>query len=208
MPPPERRHADEKTWCRAIQHMRRAVDLWDGINDPKRHEGLQRLFVRSKAAITYRVVHHPLERKVDKAWLKDNPQFKDSPWLKDNDSYKVIATGKEVAAFPAKDVTKAARKALQLEIRDALTDTQTPSHSTPNLTPDLRLVMSPENLLSSMWLNFARVVSGEIEERPCPAKSKSCLGYIYIGKGPGLRRNDTDATCSDACRARKSRSGR
>ncbi len=104
------------------------------------------------------------------------------------------------AAFPARDITKAARKALQLEIRDALTDTQTPSHSTPNLTPDLRLVMSPENLLSSMWLNFARVVSGEMEERRCVV----CREYFYAG--PGFLRTDK-RTCGAACRKRKSRGG-
>ncbi len=94
-----------------------------------------------------------------------------------------------------------ARRELRRQIRRALRDPEaTPGRAMPDLTPDMRLVIGPENLLAYMWLTFARVVSGEIEERPCPGQSKSCLGYIYIGKGQGLRRNDPTATCSDACR--------
>lgn len=182
-----RKQATEETWCRTIQHMRRAVDLWDAINDRTRSEVLQRLIVRNKGGITYRLVHHPLEKR----------------GYGDNDSYKVIATAKNLADYPLEDLLRPARKALQLEIQDALTDTETPSHATPYLTPEARLVTSPVNLLAYMWLTFARVVSGEIQERRCAM----CSEHFYVGSGPGLRRADS-LTCGDACRQQKSRQGR
>jgi hypothetical protein len=70
-------------------------------------------------------------------------------------------------------------------IRSALRDTKTPSCATPYLTGDLRLVY-PVNLLAYMWLTFARVVSGEIEERPCEMFD-GCHKHIYVGSGPGLK---------------------
>lgn len=112
----------------------------------------------------------------------------------------VIAMGKDVAKYPASDITRAARRALQLEIKRALTDTETPSHATPYLTPELRLVTYPVNLLACMWLTFARVVWEEIGERRCLV----CPDYFYVGSGPGLRRADR-VTCSDACRQFKKR---
>ncbi len=95
------------------------------------------------------------------------------------------------------------RRALQIEIHRALTDTKTPSHTALRFTPELRFALSPPNLLAYMWLTFARVVSGEIEERPC-AMFEICHEYIYVGSGPGLQRDDT-TTCSAACRQRKKR---
>ncbi len=179
----DRKHATREVWCRAIQHMRRAVDLWDRINDPERHEELRDVILRSKGAITYRALHHRLERKVD------------------DESFEVIATGKGIAAYPARDITRPANRALQLEVRKALTDTVTPSHSTPNLTRDLLLLIDPANLLAYMWLTFARVVSGEIEERLCVICKEE---RFYIGSGPGLHRDDK-TTCGAACRKRKER---
>ena len=88
------------------------------------------------------------------------------------------------------------QRSLQLEIHHALTDTALPSHTAIGLTSELGLALHPVNLLAYMWLTFARVVSGEIEERPCMG---NCSGYIYVGRGPGLKREDT-VTCSDACR--------
>jgi len=179
-----RNHATLETWCRTIQHMRRAVDLWDRINDPKRRLELQRIIGRSQSAITYRSIHHPLENKADDV------------------EYLVIATGKDVSAYPSRDIIRPARRALQLEIRRALTDTETPSHATPYLTSDLRLVIYPVNLLADMWLTFARVVSGEIEERRCVV----CPKHFYVGSGPRLCRADR-VTCSDVCRKQKQRQG-
>jgi len=181
-----RTHATMKTWSRAIQHMRRAVELWDLINAPERHKELSGLIIRNKGAITYRRVHHPLERK------------------EGNDSFVVIATGKKLAEYPVEDLIKPGRKALQYEVQEALTDIETPSHTTPCLLmPDLRLVLRPVNLLADMSLSFARVVSGEIEERPCEM-FESCHEYIYVGSGPWLQRDDT-TTCSAACRQKKKR---
>lgn len=179
-----RKQATEETWCRTIQHMCRAVDLWDAINDRARSEVLQRLIFRNKGGITYRLVHHPLEKRGNG----------------DNDSYKVIATARHVNEYPIGDLSRPAREALQLEVQDALTDTETPSHATGYLTRELRLLTWPVNLLAYMWLTFARVVSGEIEERRCAM----CPEYFYVGSGPGLQRHDT-ITCSVACRKRKQR---
>ena len=186
-----RKHATMETWCRAIQHLSRAVDLWDGINEPKRHKQLRHLFVRRTGAIVYK-------RTVYKRTAESGGERYQWTW-----DAVPIATGANVAEFPAGDILRPARKALQLEIRDALTDTETPSHATPNLTPELRLVTSPVNLLADMWLTFARLVSGEIEERPCEMFD-SCHEYIYVGSGPRLQRNDT-STCSAACRQKKKR---
>jgi hypothetical protein len=177
-----RNHATMAQWCRTIQHMRRTVDLWDQINDPERHEELRRLIIRTKDGITYKAVHHPLERKLD------------------NDSYMQIASGKELHLYTDGDLIPPARRALRLEINRALADTVTPSHAAPGLTLDLRLATYPVNLLADMWLTFARVVSGEIEERQCTV----CPEYLYVGSGPGLRRADS-VTCSAGCRQRKKR---
>ena len=180
---PDRKHATLKAWCQAIQHMHRAVEMWDRIIDPQRREELGEVILRRKDHIAYRVVHHPRERRGD------------------DETYMLIAAGKDIAAYPARDITRAASRALQLEIRDALTDTTTPSHSTPNLTRDLRLVLDPVNLLAFMWLTFARVASGEIEERLCEICEVS---RFYVGSGPGLHRGDK-VTCSAVCRKRKQR---
>jgi len=184
-----RKHATMETWCRAIQHMSRAVDLWDGINDPKRHKELRLLFIRIMGAIFYKMT-------VYKRTLDD---LGGERYQRDWDLVP-IAMGKDVAAYPARDITWPARRALQVVIQRALTDTETPSHATANLTRELRLVTAPVNLLADMWLTFARVVSGEIEERPC----EICHRYIYVGSGPGLQRSDT-ITCSVACRKKKQR---
>jgi hypothetical protein len=85
-------------------------------------------------------------------------------------------------------------------IRNALRDTETPSCATPYITSDLKIIVHPINLLAQMWLTFARVVSGEIEERAC----ELCGDRIYIGRGPGLKRADK-TTCSIKCRKRKER---
>jgi hypothetical protein len=183
---PQNKHATMETWCRAIQHMRRAVELRDRISAPGQHEDLKQLFTRPKGHILYWQMHHPLEKKSD------------------DTTCEAIATGKSVAAYPVGDVIPLARKALQYEIQSSFTDTETPSHTTPSLvTPEMRLVLRPVNLLAHMWLCFARVVSGEIEERPCEM-FKSCHEYIYVGHGHGLKRNDS-TTCSDACRQNKKR---
>jgi hypothetical protein len=92
------------------------------------------------------------------------------------------------------------RKKLQSELQRALTNTKIPSHTAVGLTSDMKLVASPVNLLANMWLMFASVVSGEIEERPC----ESCGEYIYLGSGPGLQRKDTK-TCGASCRKKKER---
>ncbi len=181
-----RTHATMETWCRAIQHMRRAVVLWDCINDTGKHEYLRQLFTRPKGAILYWQKHHPLER------------------MSDNTTCPALAMGKDVTKFPANDVLPLARKALQYEIQTAFTDTETPSYSTPCVvTPELRLMLRPVNLLAFMWLRFARVVSGEIEERPCEMFT-SCRKYIYVGSGPGLQRSDA-TTCGANCRQQKKR---
>lgn len=92
---------------------------------------------------------------------------------------------------------------LRHEIKRALTDTDTPSCATPTLTPQMSLVVYPVNLLAFMWLTFARVATGRIEERRCEM-FESCHEHIYIGSGPGLGRGDK-TICSAACRKEKSR---
>ncbi len=99
--------------------------------------------------------------------------------------------------------TEVQRRALQLEIHRALTDMKTPSFTTIGLTSELRVAVYPVNLLAYMWLTFARVVSGEIEERRCKMFER-CHGYVYVGRGPGLQRVDT-TTCGAACRQKKKR---
>ncbi len=111
---------------------------------------------------------------------------------------------KDVTKYPVGDVVPLARKALQYEIQSALTDTETPSHTTPCIvTPELSLMLRPVNLLAHMWLIFAHVVSGEIEERRCEM-FESCHQYLYVGSGPWLQRNDA-TTCSANCRQKKKR---
>ncbi|MGA3048502.1 MAG: hypothetical protein ABSD67_17850 [Terracidiphilus sp.] len=183
-----RKNATLETWCRAIEHMRRAVVLWDRINAPGGQDEMQRLFTRPKgaSAILYWRAHHPLERKSD------------------NTTCPALVMGKDVAKYPVGQIVPLARKALQYEIQSAFTDTETPSHTTACIvTPDLHLALRPTNLLAFMWLCFARVVSGVIEERRCEM-FESCGEYIYVGRGPGLQRNDT-ITCSAACRQEKKR---
>jgi hypothetical protein len=177
-----RKHATLDTWCRSIQQMRRAVELWDLLNTRGSREALERLLIHNKDAIIFKRKHHPLERKLD------------------NVTFSVIAAGSKRAAYPVKDILRTAREALSIELTQALTDVETPRHSKVSMTRDQKLVLCPDNLLAFMWLTFARVVSGEIKERRCDV----CPRHIYIGSGPGLRRADT-ITCSDACRQSKRR---
>jgi len=88
---------------------------------------------------------------------------------------------------------------LHSAIMAALADTTTPRFTRAYLDENLKLYVRPMNLLAYMWLCFARVVAGEIKERPCGG----CGKYIYSGHGLGLRA-DT-ATCNSKCRKRKSR---
>lgn len=97
-----------------------------------------------------------------------------------------------------------ARKDLQIEIESALRDVATPSCARACLNQNMELFVYPVNLLALMWLTLARLVSGEVAEQPCLGGSKSCLGYIYTGVGPGLKKTGT-VTCSAACRKRKER---
>lgn len=96
------------------------------------------------------------------------------------------------------------RQELQLEIESALRDTATPICARVCLNQKLELFVYPVNLLAFMWLTLARLVSGDIAEQPCLGNSKSCLGYIYTGIGPGLKKTGT-VTCSIACRKWKER---
>lgn len=187
------------TWCRTIQHMHRAVDLWDRINAPEKHWELEELFTRPKGAILYWQMHHHLELSPDK---KTRPAQREGEVGGVVTTCPAIVTGKDVTKYPVGEVIPLARKALQYEIQSAFIDTETPSHTTPCIvTPDFWLALRPTNLLAFMWLSFARVVTGEIEERRCEM-FKSCQSYIYIG--PGLQRNDA-TTCSAACRQEKKR---
>jgi len=97
-----------------------------------------------------------------------------------------------------------ARKDLQIEIESALRDVVTPSCARACLSQNMELFVYPVNLLAFMWLTLARLLSGEIVEQPCMGNSKSCLGYIYTGLGPGLKKTGT-VTCGVACRKWKER---
>ena len=196
-----RTHATMGAWCRTIQHMRRAVELWDRINSPERHEDLKQLFTRQRGAILYRQTHHPLEINPDGKTRPAQPEGQEG---RATTTCPAIVVGKDAAKDPASDVIPLARKALQYEIQRAFTDTETPSHTTSCIvTPELRLVLRPVNLLAYMWLSFARVVSGEIEERPCEM-FETCGEYIYVGRGLGLKRDDA-AVCGATCRKWKER---
>jgi hypothetical protein len=71
------------------------------------------------------------------------------------------------------------------------------------------LLVWPINLLSAMWLNFSRVVSGEIREEHCEAAKRGyrgrdgqwCFSYVYVGSGPEEDlKNARVRTCSPACK--------
>lgn len=101
------------------------------------------------------------------------------------------------------EAQRGARRTLQIEVHRALTDTATPSHTMLGLTPELTITPRPSNLLAYMWLTFARIVAGEIEERPCEM-FETCGEYIYVGRGLGLKRDDA-AVCGATCRKWKER---
>lgn len=92
-----------------------------------------------------------------------------------------------------------AREQLQIEIESALRDLKTPCCARMCLNQNMELFVYPVNLLGFMWLTLARLASGEIAEQPCLGGSDGCLGYIYTGIGPGLKKTGT-ITCSVACR--------
>ena len=93
---------------------------------------------------------------------------------------------------------------MQIGIESALRDVTTPRCARACLNQNLELFVYPVNLLAFMWLTLARLASGEIVEQPCMGGGKECLGYIYTGLGPGLKKTGT-VTCSVACRKRKER---
>jgi len=109
------------------------------------------------------------------------------------------------------DRRNANEDAVRLEVREglywitdkALINGTTPSHALAHLDQNLKLFVQPMNLLAFMWFTLARLVAGEIEERPCEMFD-ICGNYVYVGSGWGLQRGDT-TTCGETCRKRKNR---
>jgi len=128
------------------------------------------------------------------AWLLAIQRLRRAVNLWDQSNDKNIGRGARLEA----------RSALQIQIESALRDMTTPSCARVCLNQKLELFVYPVNLLAFMWLTLARLVSGEIVERRCMGESENCLGHIYIGTSPGLKKPGT-LTCGGACRKGKSR---
>lgn len=96
-----------------------------------------------------------------------------------------------------------AEKEMHAAIARAIQDRTTPCCTIVRLNAQHELIACPVNLLAFMWMTLARLASGEIKERPCE-KFDDCGDYIYVGRGPGMQRDDT-TTCSAACRQKKKR---
>jgi len=160
-------------WKIKVGDMRDLVSIWDQIQDERLGE-LRKIIVRSKNEICY--VRGRTNVTLDRG---------------------------ELSRFDPRDVLLPARAALQWEINKRLADTDTPTLTVPRLswTPDYhqRIVFLPCNLLAEMWMQFARVTTGEFRLQFCAA---GCGKYFQVG--PGAVRVHTK-TCSPRCRQALSR---
>jgi hypothetical protein len=168
-----------KTWTQEINDMKTVAGLWECIKG-RNLAILQKVILWTDKEVGY-VLRTSPKRRVRRVTLA-HADIPNSGFLR----------------FSKEDVLLPARCALQEEINARLAD----SPPVPRLvwTPDYheRVVLSPPNLLSAMWLQFAQAVTSEFELYPCDACGQ------YFQRGPGGRRADS-ATCSDACRQRKNR---
>lgn len=166
-------------WRAKIGDMRDLIEMWDKIQDKRRHKELSAYFVRTEDSLAYVRVgsHHELAR------------------------------GVQLKKIPPKDIVRAARAALAWELNRRLSDTDTPSLVVPQIawTPDFRqrIVFRPSNLLAEMWMRFAQAVAGEFGLKKCA--NPECSEYFQVGLGG--KRQDKE-TCGPKCRQRKSRLGR
>jgi len=230
----DRKPTTLKEWFRASGHLRMAVELWTLINTPGKHEELDSRFIRRKDRVAYRWSHpqglwfrdvdRTLAKLMDlrerKSDLNDKEKRdletleadeRDRLETRNRETLITIAKGKDAARCVNDSAALLTQRTLQVVIHEALTDIEKPCLAfTVPAWPDMRLMRLPANLLSYMWLCFARVVAGEIEERPCEMFGierfgiEKCQKYLYIGSGPGLQRSDT-TLCSATCRQRKKR---
>jgi len=105
-----RKLATLETWCRSIQHMERAVQLWGFLEGDKRFD-IELRFIRRKTSIDYLREPSPVEATLRKLG-PPKPDF-------------LTLVTAENASLPT-----LVREALRLEINDALIDVSTPSHTT------------------------------------------------------------------------------
>ncbi|MGD1023193.1 MAG: hypothetical protein ABR880_10460 [Candidatus Sulfotelmatobacter sp.] len=160
-------------WKVKIGDMRDLVAIWDQIQGLHLAE-LSKIIVRMEKEICY---------------VRDGTNV-------------TLARG-ELSRFDPRDVLLPARCALQWEINRRLADTDTPTLTVPrlSLTPDnhQRIVFQPCNLLAAMWMEFARVTTGESRLQLCAG---GCGKYFQVGRG--AQRAHTK-TCSPRCRQALSR---
>jgi len=225
----DRKPTTLKEWFRASEHLSMAVDLWTLINTQGIHARieLESRMERNKGFVAYRWSHQLGVPSSSRDWFSGkllglrarNPndlsekEKRELAGLEKASREQLetrsrverlpIAVEKEAARWLNASTLQLAQRTLREVINKALTDHEKPCRTLTIPAPDMRLVRLPENLLSYMWLCFARVVAGEIEERPCEMFDH-CKKYLYIGHGPGLQRSDA-TLCSPVCRQRKRR---
>ena len=165
------------TWTQEIGDMRTLVDLWGWIQD-RRIPELKKIIKWTDDDVSYTI---------------KTPRYD----TRDVTLAHAQLTGSGFFShFSPSDVLLPARCALQQEINSRIAE-QPP---TPRLawTPEYkqRIIFTPPNLLSAMWLQFAQSVTGELQLQVCAV----CGKHYQIG--PGGRRADS-TTCSDACKQQK-----
>lgn len=163
-------------WKAKIEDARSLVEIWDKIQNEKRHPELEKIIVRTVNEISY---------------------------VRGGTNHTLARIG-EPSLFDPRDVVSFALCALQWEVNRRLADTETPCLVVPRLawTPDARphqrIIFQPSNLLAEMWVRFAQTIAGEFRLVQCAV----CPRYFQVGPG-GKRQHTT--TCSDKCRQIKSR---
>jgi hypothetical protein len=194
------------TWVRAISEMRQAVWVWNKLTSKSRDE--QRELLR-------RVRWERAEEGNTSVLYDSHPHLSPRQAVSD-DGYARVATviasslpgDESLAQFQEGEVATPARHFLcRLANRNLL------GRVSPRLVPDEGLVMGsllsvmaslrwqPANLFACLWLQFARIMSSDKEQRVCPG-----CGRWFEVKAKGTRSDRR--YCSDPCRKRVHREKR
>jgi hypothetical protein len=184
-----------KRWAAAIRAMRRAVTLWDWRVAADR-EKLSRHFRWQDAGFT------------------NDGHGKAAGWRFSTEAESGVDWGPAIWGLGAgglvafvqqdhglvkpDDVLMPAYLLVQRWVNSALE-----GHVTPNLLYDPKpgkpvLQIVPENLLSAMWLQFARAIEGDKEYRAC----KECGKWIELSHRQVDGRTKRREFCSDACKSK------
>jgi hypothetical protein len=190
----------EGTWTRAILEMRRAVRLWDLVEQ------------RERQAISFVLVRRDPdnERPATRRYWQwaHRPAYSLPETIRDALSmngarpvHKVFYEGDE--GWHPTDVVAVAASFVRYWINSGLCSTVSPRLQLDPGSGESLLVHHPISLLGALWLQFANAIAGKRKQRQC----KVCGTWFDIsGYKPGKTKRRV--FCSDQCKSRDYRDRR